>query len=147
MEKIYSKESLDLLAKLLKIEIKERISWNDFFNHPYITQPLPLHQLHHFSLDVHAPVKKNPSEPFLSPHHRDLPFIVNIPPFKTVNPFKVKILFFYLFLLFLFIFIYFYLFLFIFIYFYLFLFIFIFLFELKIFFHFLTKFKKKQKIN
>ena len=69
----------DLLNKMLKVDVKERISWEDYFNHPFFTQ-----DSFEFNCDKHLKIinnycndcKKNICEDCLIDHsnHQIIPF-------------------------------------------------------------------------
>ena len=69
----------DLLNKMLKVDVKERISWEDYFNHPFFTQ-----DSFEFNCDKHLKIinnycndcKKNICEDCLTdhPNHQIIPF-------------------------------------------------------------------------
>ena len=46
----------DLLKKMLKININERISWDEYFNHPFFNQDI---QLFKFNCDKHSKIINN----------------------------------------------------------------------------------------
>ena len=48
----------DLLNKMLKINVNERISWDEYFNHPFFNQYINI-QLFKFNCDKHSKIINN----------------------------------------------------------------------------------------
>ena len=49
----------DLITKMLKIDIDERISWDEYFNHPFFNQDINNIQLFKFDCDKHSKIINN----------------------------------------------------------------------------------------